>query len=156
MGTPNDLSSILAADDVRAGVPARCQRDLLGRLAAHAAAAFGVDEASVFDELMARERLGSTGIGRGVAIPHAMARVPSVRGVCFALKRPIDFDAVDDVPVDLVFLLLAPRGDDAGHLKALSRVARRLRVEGVQDALRSARTDGALYRALTGTEQVAA
>ena len=156
MGTANDLSSILAPSDVRAAVAARCQRDVLGRLAAHAASAFRLDEKRVFDELMARERLGSTGIGRGVAIPHAMAPVSTVKAVCFTLKRPIDFDAVDDVPVDLVCLLLAPQGDDAGHLKALSRVARRLRGEGVQAALRAARTDEALYGALTAPERVAA
>ena len=155
-GLPHGLSSILATRDVKAGVAARCQRDVLGRLAAHAAASFKLDEAAVFDQLMARERLGSTGIGRGVAIPHAMASVPVVRGVCFALKRPIDFDAVDDVPVDLVFLLLAPKGDDTGHIKALSRVARRLRVDGVQASLRGARSDQALYEALMGDERVAA
>ena len=156
MSTTNDLSAFLAAADVKAGVPARCQRDALGRLAAHASAAFGVNEASVFEELMARERLGSTGIGRGVAIPHAMAAVPVVRGVCFALRRPIDFDAVDDVPVDLLFLLLAPKGDDAGHLKALSRIARRLRSEAMQSRLRAARTDRALYDGLMDPERVAA
>lgn len=156
MGTANDLNSILAASDVKGDVPARCQRDVLGRLAAHAARSFGLNERDVFDQLMARERLGSTGIGRGVAIPHAMADVPRVRGVCFALKRPVDFDAVDDVPVDLVFLLLAPRGDDAGHLKALSRIARRLREEGVQAALRSARSDQLLFETLIGPARVAA
>ena len=146
----NDFKSILAEGDVKTAVPARCQRDVLTRLAAHAAASFGVEERAVFEALMERERLGSTGIGRGVAIPHAKAAVPSVRGVLFQLKGPVDFDAVDDRPVDLAFLLLAPEGDDAGHLKALSRVARRLRGEATQAALRGARSPEALYAVVSG------
>ena len=147
-----DLKTILAERDVATGVPARCQRDVLTKLAAHAARSFGVDERAVFEALMERERLGSTGIGRGVAIPHAKADVPSVRGVLFQLKGPVDFDAVDDRPVDLAFLLLAPEGDDAGHLKALSRVARRMRGEGTQAALRGARSPEALYAVVAGDE----
>lgn len=147
----DDLTTLLAERDVRTSVPGRCQRDVLARLAAHAAASFGLPEETILNALMEREQLGSTGIGRGVAIPHAKAKVPRVRGVLFQLSTPVDFDAVDDVPVDLVFLLLAPEGDDAGHLKALSRVARRLRADGTQRALRGARTDEALYAVVTGT-----
>ena len=146
----SDLKTILAESDVRTGVPARCQRDVLAKMAAHASRAFGLDERALFEALLERERLGSTGIGRGVAIPHAKADVPEVRGVLFQLCRPIDFDAVDDRPVDLAFLLLAPEGDDAGHLKALSRVARRLRGEGTQAALRGARSADALYAVVSG------
>ena len=152
----SDLTSLFDRADVREGVPARCQRDVLAQLARHAARSFAQSEERLLDELMQRERLGSTGIGRGVAIPHAMADVPHVRGVFFSLKRPVDFDAVDDVPVDLVVMLLAPRGDDAGHLKALSRVARRLRTEDVQGALRRARSDADLYEHLTQATRVAA
>lgn len=147
-----DLKTILAERDVATGVPVRCQRDVLTKLAAHAARSFGVDERAVFEALMERERLGSTGIGRGVAIPHAKADVPAVRGVLFQLKGPVDFDAVDDRPVDLAFLLLAPEGDDAGHLKALSRVARRLRAESTQAALRGARSPEAMYAVVSGEE----
>ena len=145
-----DLKGILAERDVKTAVPARCQRDVLTKLAGHAAQSFDLDEREVFEALMERERLGSTGIGRGVAIPHAKADVPSVRGVLFQLCRPVDFEAVDDRPVDLAFLLLAPEGDDAGHLKALSRVARRLRGEGTQRALRGARSAEALYAVVSG------
>ena len=152
----SDLTSLFDRADVRADVTARCQRDVLAQLARHAASSFGQSEGTLLDELMLRERLGSTGIGRGVAIPHAMADVPSVRGVFFSLKRPVDFDAIDDVPVDLVVMLLAPRGDDAGHLKALSRVARRLRSEEAQRALRNARRDADLYEGLTQIARVAA
>lgn len=146
----NDIEAILSPGDVATGVPARCQRDVLARLAAHAAHAFGLPEAEVLATLMERERLGSTSIGHGVAIPHGKAEVDGVRGVLFTLKEPVDFDAIDDEPVDLAFLLLAPEGDDAGHLKALSRVARRLRSEGVRSALRGARSPEALYAVLTG------
>lgn len=151
-GMATDLRGILAERDVKTGVPARCQRDALTKLAAHAASAFDLNERQVFDALMERERLGSTGIGRGVAIPHAKADLPGVRGVLFQLCQPIDFDAVDDRPVDLVFLLLAPEGDDAGHLKALSRVARRLRGEETQAALRGARSPEALFAVISGEE----
>ena len=146
-----DLTGILAERDVKTAVPARCQRDVLTKLAGHAAQAFDLDERTVFEALLERERLGSTGIGRGVAIPHAKADVPGVRGVLFQLASPVDFDAVDDRPVDLAFLLLAPEGDDAGHLKALSRVARRMRGEGTQAALRGARSAEALYAVVSGT-----
>jgi PTS system nitrogen regulatory IIA component len=146
----NDIRAILSPSDVAVAVPARCQRDVLARLAAHAAGSFRLDEAEVLDTLTERERLGSTSIGHGVAIPHGKAAVSGVRGVLFALKEPVDFEAVDDEPVDLAFLLLAPEGDDAGHLKALSRVARRLRSEGVRSALRGARSKEALYAVLTG------
>ena len=147
-----DLKTILAEGDVKTAVPARCQRDVLGKLAAHAAMSFGLGEREIFEALMERERLGSTGIGRGVAIPHAKAEVTGVRGVLFQLCEPIEFDAVDDRPVDLAFLLLAPEGDDAGHLKALSRVARRLRGESTQAALRGARSAEALYAVIAGDE----
>jgi PTS system nitrogen regulatory IIA component len=145
-----DIKSILRESDVRTGVPARCQRDVLARLAAHAAQSFGLSEEVIFDALMEREKLGSTAIGRGVAIPHARAPIERVRGVMFQLAEPVDFDAVDDVDVDLVFLLIAPEGDDAGHLKALSRVARRLRGEETQGSLRGALSAAALYGVLTG------
>ena len=140
-----DLKTILAEGDVKTAVPARCQRDVLGKLAAHAAMSFGLGEREIFEALMERERLGSTGIGRGVAIPHAKAEVTGVRGVLFQLCEPIEFDAVDDRPVDLAFLLLAPEGDDAGHLKALSRVARRLRADDVAAGIRSARSAEAVH-----------
>lgn len=146
----NDIRAILSPSDVATSVPARCQRDVLARLAAHAAARFGLDEAAVLSTLMDRERLGSTSIGHGVAIPHGKAEVTAVTGVLFVLREPVDFDAIDDEPVDLAFLLLAPEGDDAGHLKALSRVARRLRSEGVRSALRGARSAEALYAVLAG------
>lgn len=146
----NDIKAILSPADVATAVPARCQRDVLSRLAAHAAQRFGLPEAEVLSTLMERERLGSTSIGQGVAIPHGKAEVGDVTGVLFVLEQPVDFDAIDDAPVDIAFLLLAPEGDDAGHLKALSRVARRLRSEAVRSALRGARSPEALYAVLMG------
>ncbi|MBB4659538.1 PTS system nitrogen regulatory IIA component [Parvularcula dongshanensis] len=145
----NDIRGLLAPEDVRIAVPARCRRDLLAALAAHAARSFDLDEATLLDKLSEREKLGSTGIGRGIALPHGKADVDRVCGVLFALQRPIDFDAVDDSPVDIAFLLVAPEGDDAGHLKALSRVARRLRVEEVAAGIRSARSAEAVHALFT-------
>jgi len=92
----------------------------------------------VFEMLLQRERLGSTGIGHGIAIPHA--RLPGldrVYGVFAHLAKPVDFDSVDDEPVDLVFLLLAPENDGADHLKALAKVSRILRDKAVCDRLRN-------------------
>lgn len=150
------ITDLLSEADVRTNVPASCRRDALAGLADHAASRLGLDKVGLLGDLTDRERLGSTGIGRGVAIPHAKADVPSVTGAFFQLAKPVDFDAIDDLPVDLMFLLIAPRGDDAGHLKALSRVARALRGDAIQRALRAARTPEALHRIITARDEAAA
>jgi PTS system nitrogen regulatory IIA component len=104
----------------------------------------------VLDVLMQRERLGSTGIGNGIAIPHGkLARLERLFGVFARLERPIDFEALDGQPVDLVFLLLAPEGAGADHLKALARIARLLRNTEVAQKLRESRDAEALYAVLT-------
>ena len=147
-----DLSDLIAREAVISPLKAASKKQAIQTLAGRASDLTGFDARDVFDTLLEREKLGSTGIGRGVAIPHAKADVPGVRGVLFQLCEPVDFDAVDDRPVDLAFLLLAPEGDDAGHLKALSRVARRLRSERTQAALRGARSAEALYAVVAGEE----
>ncbi|WP_031554344.1 PTS sugar transporter subunit IIA [Parvularcula oceani] len=152
----NDIKDLLRTQNVLVGVPARCQRDVLARLSRQAASAFDLDEEAVLATLTERERLGSTGIGRGIAVPHGKAPVREICGVMLQLAEPVDFDSVDDEPVDLVFLLLAPEGDDAGHLKALSRVARRLRSKDIQTALRGAQSPEALYTILAGEDAVEA
>jgi len=104
----------------------------------------------VFDTLLQRERLGSTGIGDGIAIPHGKpARLERLVGLFARLDKPIDFEALDGQPVDIVFLLLAPEQAGADHLKALARVARVLREPGKLDKIRSARDAAALYALLT-------
>jgi PTS system nitrogen regulatory IIA component len=110
----------------------------------------GLDSREIFDTLLQRERLGSTGIGDGVAIPHGkLPKLDQLFGMVARVERPIDFDAIDGQPVDLLFLLLAPEGAGADHLKALARVARALREPGVRERLRAARDAAALYAVLT-------
>lgn len=126
------------------------KRQLLQELAIFAAARSGQAERTIFETLLQRERLGSTGVGKGVAIPHGrIAGLDRIHGIFARLAKPIDFDAIDDMPVDLVCVLLAPEGSGAEHLKALSRVARLLRDEHRIERLRDSGTPDALYTILT-------
>ena len=123
------ISDLLSPADVMIDVRTSNKGLLLQEFAAKAAASLGLSVEQVAPYLLRREELGSTGIGRGVAIPHA--RLPDLQapfGLLAKLKQPIEFDAIDGQPVDLVFLLLAPEGAGADHLKALARVSRLLRV----------------------------
>jgi PTS system nitrogen regulatory IIA component len=104
----------------------------------------------VFEALWEREKLASTGVGRGVAIPHGrMQRLPRIAGLFVKLQTPVDFEAPDDVPVDLVFLLLTPAEAGADHLKALARISRLLRHAVTCERLRAATSADALYSLLT-------
>jgi nitrogen PTS system EIIA component len=124
------------------------KRQLLQELAAKAAELTGRDSREIFDKLVERERLGSTGAGNGIAIPHGkLSKLDRLVGIFAKLDRAVDFDAIDGQPVDLVFALLAPEGAGADHLKALSRIARLTRDPGNVEKLRSAR-DEATLRAL--------
>jgi nitrogen PTS system EIIA component len=126
------------------------KKQALQELAVRASAICGRSEREVLEVLMQRERLGSTGIGNGIAIPHGkLARLERLFGVFARLERPIDFEALDGQPVDLVFLLLAPEGAGADHLKALARIARLLRDGEVAHKLRQSRDAEALYAVLT-------
>ena len=128
------------------------KKQALHELAAHAARLTGLDERAVFDTLLRRERLGSTGIGEGIAIPHGkLAGLADLFGLAARLDKPIDFEALDGQPVDILFLLLAPEGAGADHLKALARVARALREPGMLDRIRRTRDADALYAVLTQT-----
>jgi nitrogen PTS system EIIA component len=125
------------------------KKQALQELAARAAVICGRNDREVLEVLMQRERLGSTGIGNGIAIPHGkLARLERLFGVFARLERPIDFEALDGQPVDLVFLLLAPEGAGADHLKTLARVARLLRNPEVAQQLRQSRDAEALYAVL--------
>jgi PTS system nitrogen regulatory IIA component len=125
------------------------KKQALQELAARAAVICGRSEREVLEVLMQRERLGSTGVGNGIAIPHGkLARLERLFGVFARLERPIDFEALDGQPVDLVFLLLAPEGAGADHLKALARIARLLRDSEVAQKLRESRDAEALYAVL--------
>lgn len=146
----HDLSDLLRPDAVLTGLPATNKKLLFGQLAGVAARLTGLDARDLADRLALREKLGSTGFGAGVAIPHArLDELPAITGVFARLAQPIDFAAVDDLPVDLVFVLLSPSDAGAEHLKALARVSRRLRDRDLLAKLRGAGSPDALYALLT-------
>ena len=146
----HDLHDLVTPEAVASGVTVGSKKKLFALLADVAARAYGLDAATVATALAARERLGTTGFGGGIAIPHGRIEgLENVRGVMLRLDKPIDFAAVDDGPVDLVFMLLSPVNAGAEHLKALARVSRTLRSEAVCAKLRSTFDPSALYAILT-------
>ncbi len=145
-----EIHDLLNPASVVFGLKAGSKKQVLQELARIASAQVGLHERVVFDVLLERERLGSTGVGEGVAIPHGrIADLNGLSGVFALLKQPVDFDSLDGRPVDLVFLLLAPQSAGADHLKALSRISRLLRDRDMRDKLRGARSDDALFALLT-------
>jgi PTS system nitrogen regulatory IIA component len=139
-----DLSDLIEPSAIMPAVRANSKKQLLQLLAEKAAQITGLPEREIFDTILQRERLGSTGVGNGIAIPHG--KLPGVHrlfGVFARLETPVDFEALDDQPVDLAFLLLAPEGAGADHLKALSRIARVLR-------------DGETVKKIRGSDDAAA
>lgn len=134
-----DVLEFLAARDVLIDIDVRDKAALLRRLAQQAAGELELKAAEIEAALTEREKLGSTGTGGGVAVPHArLAKVKRPLGVFARTKKAIAFDAIDDQPVDLVFLLLLPAGSESRHLSALASVARRLRNAATQASLRKA------------------
>jgi PTS system nitrogen regulatory IIA component len=145
-----DLGDILAKEGVIPSLAAKSKKQALLELSERAGELTGTTSREIIDCLMQRERLGSTGLGRGIAVPHVKLRNLSRIHCLFArLKAPIDFDALDGEPVDLVFLLLAPEHASGDHLKALARISRLLREPKTLEQLRSARDRSALYGVLT-------
>jgi PTS system nitrogen regulatory IIA component len=145
-----EIRDILAADAILAHHRATSKKQLMQEIGARAAASYGVNARAVFDALIERERLGGTGMGRGVAAPHArLSGLEKIHGVFVTLEKPVDFDAVDDQPVDLVFALLAPEMAGADHLRALARVSRALRDPSVCAKLRSCENAAAILAVLT-------
>src|SRR6218665_2483247 len=119
------LAGLLQQSAIIPAMKANSKKQLLQELAVKAAKITGIPEREIFDVILQRERLGSTGVGNGIAIPHGkLKELSQITGLCARLEAPVDFEALDDQPVDLVFLLLAPEGAGADHLKALSRLAR--------------------------------
>jgi PTS system nitrogen regulatory IIA component len=144
------ISDLLSPNDVMIDVRASNKRQLLQELAAKAADSIGLRVDQVAPDLLKREELGSTGIGRGVAIPHA--RLPDVQrpyGLLARLKAPIEFDAIDGQAVDIVFVLLLPAAAENGQIGALAQVARTLRPAENLARLRAARNTSELYSAIT-------
>ena len=145
-----EIKELLSPEAVVPHLKATSKKQLLHDLAARAAQLSGLSERRIYDTLNERERLGSTGMGQGIAIPHGrFPGIDRIVGMFARLDAPIDYAATDDQPVDLVFLLLAPEGAGADHLKALARVSRLLRNQPVCEKLRAASQPAALYALLT-------
>jgi len=142
---------LLSPRAVRTGLRAGTKKALLQQLAAVAAPTVGVPESRIAEVLIERERLGSTGLGGGIAVPHArLPELNAVRGVFVKLDPAVDFDAIDRQPVDLVFMLLAPENAGADHLKALAEVSRLFRDRLLVEKLRGANNADAVYALLSG------
>ena len=145
-----DLSDLISKEAVIAELKAKSKKQAIQEMATKAAELTGLSEREIFDTLLQRERLGSTGVGHGIAIPHGkLTRLDKLIGFFARLDKPVDFDALDDQPVDLVFLLLAPEGAGADHLKALARIARQLRDSTVVQGLRGTSDSAEMYTLLT-------
>ena len=151
-----EIRDLLQPDAV-VTLKASSKKQVLQALAKIAASITGLGERKIFDTLLERERLGTTGVGHGIAIPHGkLAGLKGLHGVFARLEKPVDFDAIDDHPVDLIFLLLAPEQAGADHLKALARVSRLLRDPANCDKLRVVTNTDGLYMVLIQTEAQAA
>jgi PTS system nitrogen regulatory IIA component len=145
-----EISDLISPDFVFSQMKAAGKKQVLQELSEKAAVLTGVAPQRIFETLYERERLGSTGMGHGIAVPHGhLDGVKKMTGIFVQLATPIDFEAVDEQPVDLIFLLLAPLGAGADHLKALARVSRLLRNQSLCDKLRAAADAAALYALLT-------
>ena len=143
------LHEFLSPEAVLPALRVSGKKQALHELAHQAARLSGLEERVIFEALWQRERLGSTGIGEGIAIPHG--KLPGLErlvGLLARLERPIDFEALDGQPIDIIFLLLAPEGAGADHLKALARIARVLREPGTIERIRAARDADAVFAVL--------
>jgi nitrogen PTS system EIIA component len=144
-----NIGDLLDRGSIAPRVTAPGKRQVLAVTAELAARAFGLKKCDVLDALLEREALASTGVGYGVAVPHArIAGVTHLRGVFLRLEQPIEFEAVDDRPVDLIFALFAPQGANGEHLRALARVSRILRQADLREQLRQAHGADAIHALL--------
>jgi PTS system nitrogen regulatory IIA component len=144
-----NISEFLRPENVIVDLPAATKAGALQALAGKAAAAIDLPASPILSALLAREKLGSTGLGDGIAIPHTrIAGLTKPVGVVARLEKPIDFEAIDGVPVDIVFLLLMPGESGRDHLNALASVARTLRTREVTERIRLASSAAEIYAAL--------
>jgi len=149
------LTDLVAPQAVLPSLKANGKKQALQEIAAKASTLIDCPERDIFDVLMQREKLGSTAIGNGVAIPHGkLPKLTRIFGLFARLDRPIEFEALDGQPIDLVFVLLAPEGAGADHLKALARIARMLREPELANKLRDARDAEAIYAVLAAPTPV--
>ena len=152
-----EIVDLITPDSIVAKLPATSKKQALQELAKRAANIANLGERLIFDALIERERLGTTGVGNGIAIPHGkLPGLDRLHGIFARLEKPIEFEAIDEQPVDLIFLLLAPECSGADHLKALARVSRLLRDRRTCEKLRGSKNPEALYAFLIETSTEAA
>ena len=148
-----EISDLLTPEGVVAHLKAANKKQALHELARAAAPLTGLEERVIFDALLERERLGTTGVGLGIAIPHAkLPQLDRLYGLFARLDQTIDFDSIDEQPVDLMFVLLAPESAGADHLKALARISRLLRNQAICEKLRGAESAVAILALLSEPE----
>ena len=145
-----EIADLIRPEDVVPNLRATSKKQALQELAKRAAKRTGLPERRIFEVLIERERLGTTGVGSGVAIPHGkLAELQRLSALFARLEDPVDFDAIDEQPVDLICVLLAPEGAGADHLKALARISRVLRDRSICEKLRGTESSDAIYAILT-------
>lgn len=146
------LKDFIAQNAILPSIKVANKKQLFQEISARAALISGIGEREIFDTLWQREKLGSTGVGNGIAIPHGkLAKAGRMFGLFVRLDTPVDFDATDGIPVDLVCVLIAPESAGADHLKALAQVARTLRDSAFTTLLRATRDEAGIYALLTGS-----
>ena len=144
-----EILDLLSQKGVVPNLKVSSKKQALQEISSHAAQITGLQDRLIFDVLLERERLGTTGVGRGIAIPHGkLKELDCLQSVFARLSKPVDFDSIDEQPVDLIFLLLAPETAGADHLKALARISRLFRDEHVCRKLRDSDEAEALYALL--------
>ena len=145
-----EMHELLSQDGIIDGLKASSKKQALQDLAERASALTDVNAREVLNTILAREKLGTTGVGQGIAIPHGrIGDLDRLHGLFARLNKPVDFESLDDQPVDLVFMLLAPESAGADHLKALAKVSRLLRDKSVVEKLRGSDGSDAMYALLT-------
>ena len=144
------LTDLISAESVIPALRAKTKKAALHEISDKAGLVSGLEPREVFDAVLQRERLGSTGIGNGIAIPHGkLTACTKIFGVFARIERPIEFEALDGAPVDLMFMLVTPEASGADHLKALARIARVLREPRLLAKLRATKDASALFGVLT-------
>ena len=145
-----EMHELLSQDGIIDGLKASSKKQALQDLAERASALTDVNAREALNTILAREKLGTTGVGQGIAIPHGrIGDLDRLHGLFARLNKPVDFESLDDQPVDLVFMLLAPESAGADHLKALAKVSRLLRDKSVVEKLRGSDGSDAMYALLT-------
>ena len=145
-----EINELISSKDIIVNLKSTSKKQALQALARHAEIVFEENSRMIFDVLMEREKLGTTGVGNGIAIPHGkLSKIKKPHGIFARLQNPVDFQAIDNQPVDLIFVLFAPTAAGADHLKALARISRLLRDKSICEKLRGTETVDGLYAILT-------